>query len=320
MTEENASHISPDEDDASDLQKRRRDKSAEVQRALERRNTIARRIAKLEGEANARAQELQHEISVSQLNGDRQAMDDAQEALAKSNADLARQLPVLRAQLDEIDLILPELRKEEERLDAAIQAIDRREAEGATQLQEERARRLEEQLTELAPLVEAQREATGTSGIADLSADYSAQADAHSRAWRVWGATLIVTLGVAAIGSLRLLSNDHVPEGEITGETVVSIARNLLVVGLLLYAVRLASLQFRVHRHLEAVARNKSAALATFNRIVAVASEREVRNAIATVLAQSVFASEETGFVDSGNDHVTLIERVGAGLLPARTK
>ena len=43
-------------------------------------------------------------------------------------------------------------------------------------------------------------------------------------------------------------------------------------------------------------------------------SEREVRNAIAVVLAQAVFSSDETGFVDSSNDHITLIERVASGI------
>jgi len=105
----------------------------------------------------------------------------------------------------------------------------------------------------------------------------------------------------------------------VTGETVTIVTRNLLVIGLLLYGVRLTALQFRVHRHLEAVARNKAAALATFNRLVAVASEKEVRNSLAVVLAQSVFGSDETGFVGTAHDQITVVERI-AGSLPGGTK
>jgi hypothetical protein len=84
------------------------------------------------------------------------------------------------------------------------------------------------------------------------------------------------------------------------------------VIGLLLYAVRLVSLQFRVHRHLEVVDSNKAAALKTFPRLVAAPSEPDVRKAVAVVLAEAVFRSGESGFVDAGADHITLFERVAA--------
>ncbi len=122
----------------------------------------------------------------------------------------------------------------------------------------------------------------------------------------------MATIVATVVGGLILFSRDKVPSGEITGPTVVDLVRNLFVIGLLLYGVRITSLQFRVHRHLEAVARNKSAALSTFNRIVSVSSEKEIRNSLAIVLAQSVFSSDETGFVDAAQDHVTLIERLAA--------
>jgi hypothetical protein len=72
----------------------------------------------------------------------------------------------------------------------------------------------------------------------------------------------------------------------------------------------MASLQFRVHRHLEAVARNKAAALGTFNRLVAGQTEDAVRSVVAAALAQAIFTSDQTGFIGTSEDHVTLIERV----------
>lgn len=189
-----------------------------------------------------------------------------------------------------------------------------REARRARELgrQADRTRELEEQLEELAPLVEAQREAAGLSGVSELSKDYLEQAMTHGIAWKRWGGSLVVAM-IATVGAgLFLFAHDKVSTGEITGPTIVDLVRNLFVIGLLLYAVRMTSLQFRVHRHLEAVARNKAAALSTFNRIVGVASEKEIRNSLAVVLAQSVFVSDETGFVDSAQDHITLIERLAA--------
>lgn len=163
--------------------------------------------------------------------------------------------------------------------------------------------------------MEAQREAVGITAAADLNADYTEQADEHGTAWKRWGVALVISIAAAIAGGLLLFHEDSVPAGKLTNGVVVEISRNLLIIGLLIYGVRLTSLQFRVHRHLEAVARNKAAALSTFNRMVVVATEPEIRNSLATVLAQSVFNSDETGFVDATGDHVTLIERV-AGSLP----
>jgi hypothetical protein len=180
---------------------------------------------------------------------------------------------------------------------------------------EQRAHELEAELARLAPLVEAQREAVGESAATNLSEDYTEQAKAHEAAWKRWGVTLVVAIVVAVSGGLMLFREDSVPSGDLTNGAVVEVVRNLVIIGLLIYLVRLASLQFRVHRHLEAVARNKATALSTFNRMVVVASEPEIRNSLAIVLAQSVFSSEETGFVDAASDHVTLIERA-VGSLP----
>jgi hypothetical protein len=218
--------------------------------------------------------------------------------LVRRRAEVAAEATQVQAEGGDVDEQLEVIAVELERLESSRQAALNRE--------------LEEQLQALAPVVDAQREAVGASGVADLSKEYLEQAGKHTTAWKRWGTGLIVAMSATVGSGLFLFSHDKVPTGTITGPTVVDLVRNLFVIGLLLYAVRITSLQFRVHRHLEAVARNKAAALATFNRIVVVASEKEIRNSLAVVLAQAVFSSDETGFVDATQDHVTLIERLAA--------
>lgn len=309
----------------SELARRLQETRERLQTLEERRAEVQSLITALEGEAAARRAELRFQSEDAQtrletyLGGSsahEKAWADARRArreLADVEANLARRMPEVIADRDVIDTQIESTRNTEQSLleDLSIvdNAIRRLEAEEHAA----RARNLESQLAELEPVV---REAAG-SGIADLSEDYASQATRHGNAWRIWGSVLLLALAGAVVGSLLLFSSERIPTGAIDSETVVTIARNLLVVGLLLYAVRLASLQFRVHRHLEAVARNKAAALSTFNRIVGVSGEQEVRNAIATVLAQAVFSSEDTGFIDGADSHITLVERIAAGI-PSR--
>jgi hypothetical protein len=44
--------------------------------------------------------------------------------------------------------------------------------------------------------------------------------------------------------------------------------------------------------------------------MVASGTEPSTRDVLATTLAQAVFAPGETGFIDPGSDHITLIERI----------
>jgi hypothetical protein len=68
------------------------------------------------------------------------------------------------------------------------------------------------------------------------------------------------------VGSLIVVLALHPSDDAKNGEIASKLTFGLLIIGLLLYVVRMTSLQFRVHRHLEAVSRNKAAALPTFNR------------------------------------------------------
>jgi hypothetical protein len=120
---------------------------------------------------------------------------------------------------------------------------------------------------------------------------------------------IIVGAGAVVVGIALLIWNR--PTGDdIDGEAIARITIDIYVIGLILYAVRVASLQFRVHRHLEAKARSKAAALSTFSRFVASGADPSTRDVVAQTLAQAVFESGDTGFVDSGSDQITLIERV----------
>jgi hypothetical protein len=83
----------------------------------------------------------------------------------------------------------------------------------------------------------------------------------------------------------------------------------LFIIGLLVFAVRVCAQNYRVNRHLQAVAKSKAAALSTFKRLVTSIEEQEIRSAVGLALAQAVFATEATGLVDSSGDHVTLVER-----------
>lgn len=169
---------------------------------------------------------------------------------------------------------------------------------------------LRKQIAAAGPAIEAAREAAGVSGAEDLALAYDDQAKMHHSAWRIWGVGLIVSIVVAIPVSVFVVLWKR-PDGTITDAEVVGrLLLDLFVIGLVLYVVRVCSLQFRVHRHLEVVHRSKAAALKTFARLVAVGSDPAARDAVAVVLAQSVFSSDQSGFIDSTGDHITLIERV----------
>jgi hypothetical protein len=159
-------------------------------------------------------------------------------------------------------------------------------------------------------LVEARRTEIGSLGAEDLSVAYAKQATHHEQQWKLWGGALLVASLAALIGGYAVLKANQLPDGASTAQIVSHVAVDLLVIGLLIYTVRLTSLQFSVHRHLAAVANNKAAALNTFASIVTSGSSPETRDRLAEVLAQYVFVSDNTGFLDAASDQVTLPERI----------
>lgn len=199
---------------------------------------------------------------------------------------------------------------------AKREAVSEEQVERAADL-EERLKRLEgersdlvQRIEEYAPLVEAQREVATTSGSSELGQAYAKQADEYRDEWQRWLKWMGVSVGIALVAGVLVILLVHPPDDASNGTIASRIAAEILVLGLLIYAVRVTAHQFRVHRHLEAVCRGKASALLTFNRLVAGPGEAEVRTAVAVALAQAVFNSDSTGFIDSSQDGVTIVERL----------
>jgi hypothetical protein len=258
-------------------------------------------LAERRGELLSRRAMLQSELSKVHVNDADGLLEQARAATRASHAATSEEQESV-----DVDIAV---------VDAALADLDQQIVEAQAAVQAAQVRELQAEVARLAPLVDAQRQAVGESGAADLGKDYLTQATGHAEAWKRWGIALVLAIAAAIAFSLLLFQSEDRTDDKLTNGAVIEIARDLLIVGLLIYLVRLASLQFRVHRHLEAVARNKAAALSTFTRMVAVGSEPEIRDSLSVVLAQAVFTSDETGFVDATGDHVTLIERA-AGALP----
>lgn len=274
---------------------------------------------------------FERQAKEAQVLGERGRTRAAQDAAAKRRSELAERVNQLEAQRGALRnrrieagarqmAIESRLAELKERLDEQSQRrsisdeqFKRAEAleERLSRLEEERAG-LVEQIEKYAPVVEAQREATTASGAAELSEAYSKQADDYKGEWQRWLIALGVAVAVALAGGVLAILLAHPANDASNSEIASRIAIEVLVLGLLVYAVRVTAHQFRVHRHLETVARGKAAALMTYNRLVAGPGEAEVRTAVAVALAQAVFDSGSTGFIDSSQDGVTVVERLAA--------
>jgi energy-converting hydrogenase Eha subunit A len=175
---------------------------------------------------------------------------------------------------------------------------------------EARQAKISAELEARGALVEATRSETGSVGAEELAIAYEDQAIHHDRQWKTWGIALASSVIVALIAGYMVLDGNRPPDDATTAQIVSRVAIDLLIIGLLIYMVRVTSHQFSVHRHLGAVAHNKAAALATFARIVNSGSSAEARDRLTDVLAQYVFASDNTGFLTGSGDQITLLERL----------
>lgn len=280
----------------------------------EKRVQVEDEMAKQAADLHGQMAEL--EIEATRINTDanekNREIQERLNELTPIKENRQRRLESLRSQLT---TLVAEDAARAEKSDAEKMAAER-----ANEVEEQLAtisqdrERLAREVKELGPLVEAQREATSGQGAEDLSRFYADSANRHRTSWRRWLAILIVTLVASVAGGLFVV--DAVAPGEKPDahELFHSIAVAILVIGILLYAVRIASLQFRVHRNLEAVDRSKAAALRTYNRMIAGASAPEVRTTLVASLADAVFRTGDTGFLDQSSDNITLIERVvGSG-------
>ena len=100
------------------------------------------------------------------------------------------------------------------------------------------AAELRSQLEAIEPVVEAGRVAAGESASIDLAEVYSKQADDHATDWRSWRWIFLGSVALAIAGSLAVVLIGR-PSGEATSAEAVSrFLIDLLIIGLLLYLVR----------------------------------------------------------------------------------
>lgn len=243
-----------------------------------------------------------------------------QQAIAQADLQLQQQISALdeqerqlRAQLPSVEARIAELEKT--LADEASQAENEQSLTDRLQVLETDLERSRAERAELEQLVEATRDVTSGSGAEDLSRAYTDDAERHSAAWKRWLGALAVSISFALVGGTATIVLLHPDANATNAELVTYVGIELLVVGLLLYVVRVSARQFSAHRHLETLSRGKAAALSTFNRLVSGPSEPEVRTAVASALAQAVFSSDDTGFIETSGESVTLIERAVAPIV-----
>jgi hypothetical protein len=158
-------------------------------------------------------------------------------------------------------------------------------------------------------LVSGLREAAGESAGEELSNVFHARAQELGDSAKTWFRALVGSGVGALVGAVVTFMALRPERGEEDPADFAALGLGLFIIGLLVFAVRICAQNYRVHRHLQAVAKSKAAALSTFKRLIASIEEAEIRSSVALVLAQAVFATEDTGLVDSSGDHVTLVER-----------
>jgi DNA repair exonuclease SbcCD ATPase subunit len=306
--------------------------------ALERLSDVDVRIKQKENEIQTASSIGQREIdALEQKFKDAEALEDYEAArqgqveAAARRSEQADRINQLESQLGSLrgDRIEADARRVsvEAEVNRLTQELEERSNETSpSDEQQQRAAELEKRLGDLeaerselarrieqfVPVIEAQREATTASGASELGKAYAQQAGEYRKEWQRWLRYLVIASVVALIGGVSVVLISHPSDDASNGQIVSRLAIEILVLGLLIYAVRLTAHQFRVHRHLETVAVSKAAALSTYNRLVAGPGEAEVRTAVAVALAQAVFESGFSGFIDSSQDGVTLVERLAA--------
>lgn len=243
---------------------------------------------------------------------------DARDAVMQARRELGQAEELRAERLRELRRVKAELEGEHERAAMEVQrALSGRETVRSElqALQDEQRRAqaaaLKVKFDEMAPVVEAQREALGESGTAELAAEYDQRATSHKKQGRTWLLGLVAAVACVIAAVFLLFRVNAADADAAAAEIVAHVGVNAVVLGMLVFVARIASAQFRAQRHMEEVARNKAAALRTFNRLVVTSGDPEVRTAIATVLAQNVFASTDTGLLtDVSSDQVTFVERI----------
>jgi hypothetical protein len=173
----------------------------------------------------------------------------------------------------------------------------------------EKVDRLERDLEARQDLISGLRGVAGESAGEELSGVFASRAQELRGIAMNWFRSLAIAVIAALIGAVLIFVLLRPEEGGRDAEDFAALGLGVFIIGLLVFAIRICAQNYRVNRHLEAVARSKAAALATFKRLVSSVEEQEIRSAVALALAQAVFATEDTGLIEGSGDHVTLVER-----------
>ncbi len=177
--------------------------------------------------------------------------------------------------------------------------------------------RLRRELESSHEAVSQARAAAGTSASEEQAEVFKNRTEEYEDRATKWLVALILSVPLSAGLALITFLELRPESGSKDVHDFAGLGFGLFVLGLLAFAIRVCAQNFRVNRHLAAVARSKEASISTFQRMVASVEDAELRSAVTLTLVQSIFAVEETGLIDGSGDHVTLVERAVLPNLPS---
>ncbi|GAA1768684.1 hypothetical protein GCM10009795_013700 [Nocardioides hankookensis] len=239
-----------------------------------------------------------------------------QDNLVQARGQIERQARELK---DRVLTLVPYIRTDEQTLQ---QALD--EAASATSTASDAA----DALVTLRDQVEKQQtalaSASASTAATDLSRFYKDQAASHAESAKTFLAVAVVAavvLTLLTVAFLFVWPPDY--DSADTSTQWLEVARHtvsrLVVLSIAGFAVAFCVRNYRVNMHLEVLNKRRENALNTFGLLQAAVTTDDARNIVVGELVQSVFLSEETGYL-SGNSDRTIIESPGgAGLISAMT-
>lgn len=145
-----------------------------------------------------------------------------------------------------------------------------------------------------------------------LSKFYKDQVATHEKRARLWLLSAIASAVVLAVASVGIFQGVSV-EGDLTG---VRFARDaisrLLILGLVGYAVSFCARGYRAQTHLGIVCQQKANALDTFGLFQESVDSDAAREAMILELVRTVFATSDSGYLDSSADKTIVQEQSSA--------
>lgn len=147
-------------------------------------------------------------------------------------------------------------------------------------------------------------------GVGELAKHYGSEADEQASSARRWLWAVIVSGVLLLAVVVWLFIETHGLGANPSWEQIArSLASKALAIGVVSYAVTFCSRNFRSHRHLEAVYRQRKASLNTYSAMAsALQEDDEGRKVVLAELAKAVFAATDTGMTPSSAGDKTIIE------------